>query len=80
MKQRLFSNWTFLRVFYLLMGIWVLVQSILTGQWLGIALGAYFAAMGLFAFGCAAGNCSIGTNRSKKYLQSEEEIDYEEIK
>ncbi len=27
-------------------------------QWYAIAIGVYFAAMGLFAFGCAAGNCT----------------------
>ena len=80
MKQRLFSNWTFVRVFYLLMGTWVLVQSVLAGQWLGVALGTYFAAMGLFAFGCAAGNCSVGSGKPKKIAQPEKEIDYEEIK
>ena len=67
MKQRLLSNWTFARFFYLLLGILMLVQSIWMGQWLGILMGSYFASMGLLAFGCAAGNCSINQyNKSKK--------------
>ncbi|MBK7469089.1 MAG: hypothetical protein IPJ43_21185 [Saprospiraceae bacterium] len=28
-------------------------------QWVGALLGAYFASIGLFAFGCAAGNCLV---------------------
>lgn len=58
MKQRVFSNWTFLRWMYLIIGVLLLVPSFLEGQWLGVVLGSYFAAMGLFAFGCAAGSCS----------------------
>ena len=57
MKERILTNWTFARVLYLLMGLFVIVQSAMSQQWLGILFGGYFAAMGLFAFGCASGNC-----------------------
>jgi hypothetical protein len=43
------------------MGILVIIQSAMISQWLGVVLGAYFASMGLFAFGCASGNC-LGEN------------------
>lgn len=59
MKQRLLTNWTFQRAVYVILGALILTQSIISRQWFGIALGGYFTAMGLFAFGCAAGNCSV---------------------
>lgn len=52
-------------------------------QWLGLAFGAYFASMGLFAFGCAGGNCFGGTCSAepKKFTKDKvEDVDYEEIK
>ncbi len=57
MRTRIFRNWTFRRGLFIAMGVFVIVQSIMNEQWLGIALGGYFAAMGIFAFGCTSGNC-----------------------
>ncbi len=61
-KQRITSRWNWIRIVYLILGISVIVQSIPIHQWMGVLFGAYFAAMGLFAFGCAAGNCYINNN------------------
>lgn len=60
MKQRLTTGWTLRRLIYLVMGAFLIAFSISEQQWFGIAFGAYFAAMGLFAFGCAGGNCYSG--------------------
>ena len=57
MKERIFSNWTFARALYLILGVAVIIQSLVSQQWFGVVFGGYFASMGLFAFGCAAGNC-----------------------
>jgi hypothetical protein len=57
MKQRILAGWNYIRVIYVLLGSFIIIQSVADGQWLGILFGGYFAAMGLFAFGCAAGNC-----------------------
>lgn len=57
MKNRILKNWTFSRILYLLIGIAIIIQSVLIQQWIGVILGGYFASMGLFAFGCASGNC-----------------------
>lgn len=59
MKTRILTGWTFTRALYFGAGIFLLVQSIMDGQWAGILFGGYFAAMGLFAFGCAGGNCAV---------------------
>lgn len=60
-KQRILSNWTFMRVIYLIIGCIVVIHSIIQQQWFGVAIGFYFAAMGLFGLGCAAGNCFGGS-------------------
>lgn len=84
MKQRILSNWTFTRALYLVLGIVVMVQSVMSEQWFGLAFGAYFASMGLFAFGCAAGHCYGTAPSSKSYAQSNapiiEDVEFEEVK
>lgn len=59
MKDRLLSGWSFRRVLYLLVGAMVILFAIQEQRWWAILLGGYFAAMGLFAFGCASGTCSV---------------------
>jgi len=83
MKERILTGWTFQRGLYLIIGDIVIVQSILDKQWFVVVLGAYFAAMGLFAFGCAAGNCFGGNCNYKPEQKSKtkiEDVDFEEVK
>jgi hypothetical protein len=61
MWDRILKGWTFQRAFYLLVGGAISVYSLLQQEWIGLAIGSYFGAMGLFSFGCAAGNCAGGT-------------------
>jgi len=83
MKERLLTGWSFQRVLFLVIGSFILIQSINDGQWFGIIFGLYFASMGLFAIGCAAGNC-YGVNRNfddnKKATTSITDVEYEEVK
>lgn len=65
MKQRILTGWTFARALYALLGIAIMVQSIIQREWFGIPLGAYFASMGIFAFGCAAGACFGGSCQTR---------------
>jgi len=60
MKERILTNWSIIRVVYLLLGSLIIIQSVVAREWLLVAFGGYFAAMGLFAFGCASGNCAGG--------------------
>lgn len=83
MKERILTGWTLTRVLYLIMGTYIVVQSVLEQQWIGILLGGYFASMGLFAFGCAAGNCGVGRySQIHKNHDSAtfEEVVFEEVK
>lgn len=55
--KRILIGWTMTRVLFLLLGVVMVAQSVWDKQWIGAILGSYFAAMGLFSFGCAAGHC-----------------------
>ncbi len=63
--ERVLRGWTVTRVVYFLLGSVIVWQSISDSQWIGVLLGGYFAAMGVFAFGCAAGNCYGGQCRTE---------------
>ena len=83
MKERIITNWTFTRILFLIVGITFIVQSVMSRQWYGIVFGGYFASMGLFAFGCASGNCYGGNRAStskQKQNTSIKEVKFEEVK
>lgn len=80
MKERLLTGWTFTRVLYVVLGSLVIAESVAERQWLGVGFGFYFAAMGLFAIGCAAGNCYTGFSGNKTDAAEIQEIQFEEIK
>ena len=60
MINRLTTGWTWIRAAYLFIGLWVMIRSGFEGQWVGILLGAWPAAMGLFGLACAGGSCENG--------------------
>ena len=83
MKNRVLSGWSFQRVLYLILGGIVIVHSVIEKQWIGVLLGGYFAAMGLFAFGCAAGSyfcedCSAEPGQNSK--TNTQDVEFEEVK
>ena len=83
MKERILSRWSFGRVLYLVAGSFIIIQSIWEKQLVGVAIGGYFSAMGLFAFGCAAGNCfgsNCATEPIPKTGTNRTVIDFEEVK
>jgi hypothetical protein len=73
MKDRLLKGWTFIRVFYLAMGLIIATHSAMNMEWMGAVLGAYFASMGLFSFGCASGQCTV-QYRQTLVNESKEEL------
>lgn len=72
MIKRITSAWSFRRVLYLGLGILLIVQSAVNDMWFGVFFGAYFAAMGLFAFGCAGGHCAIDTSQDKSAVTDQD--------
>ena len=83
MIKRILTGWTFTRWFYVLIGGMIIAQSIAGKQWFEAAIGAYFASMGIFAFGCASGGCFGGhcsSQPEEKPGTQNEEVKFEEIK
>ncbi|HUM52494.1 MAG TPA: hypothetical protein PK431_11795 [Chitinophagales bacterium] len=80
MKNRILTGWNFQRAFYLLMGLFVIVNAIMTKQWFGAIFGAYFASMGLFSFGCAAGACYTSNNTQTPTTNDIQNVEFEEVK
>lgn len=83
LKQRILTGWTVTRALYLGMGITIIINSFMSQQWFAVLFGAYFASMGLFSFGCAAGACLGGNGNTEPTRQNKtriEDIEFEEIK
>lgn len=80
MKQRLLKNWTPIRVMYLLMGLAMVGYSINEQMWAGVLFGAYFASMGLFAFGCAGGQCFTPPPARERRPSAGGDAVFEEVK
>jgi len=65
------------------MGITTIVMAVDMHEWLLGLMGAYFAAMGIFSFGCAGGNCYTGySNKFRKESSNSNtsDIQFEEVK
>ena len=81
--QRILTGWTVIRALYLVIGVFVIVQSIMESQFVGILFGGYFTSMAVFNYGCAAGACYTGANttQTNAKLKSETlDVTYEEVK
>lgn len=57
MKNILLS-WNSRRIAYLVGGVVFMIIAIKDQSWWMLIPGAYFAAMAVFGFGCASGNCN----------------------
>lgn len=74
------SNWNFMRIIRLFLGIIVIIQGIQTQQWMVVALGVLFTLMPLFNIGyCGTAGC-ITTYSTSKFKKTTEDITYEEVK
>lgn len=77
MKQVIFSNWNFMRFLRLGLGIAIIVQSVMAGNWTMGILGLLFTAMPVFNIGCCGtAGCNVPT---KKTSDTTKEISYEEV-
>lgn len=77
MKQVIFSNWNFMRFLRLGLGIAIIVQSAIAGNWTMAILGLLFTAMPVFNIGCCG---TAGCNTPiKKTSETTKDISYEEV-
>ncbi len=71
-------NWNLMRIFRLVLGIFIIVQGTLGQEWLLVGFGSLFSLMPLFNIGCCGvSGCYIPAPKSD---QKTEDIMYEEIK
>lgn len=78
MKQAILSNWNFMRFIRLALGVFILVQAVMAGDWAMGLLGAAFTSMPLFNIGCCgAGGCN--TTPTNKTSETTKNISYEEV-
>ncbi|OJU74805.1 MAG: hypothetical protein BGO09_04320 [Bacteroidetes bacterium 47-18] len=73
------SNWNFMRIVRLALGIMIIVQGIQVQEWLFVVLGGLFSLMPVLNIGCcSASGCSTQIPKNNKNVT--EEIAYEEVK
>ena len=61
-----FRNWNIIRLLRLLVGIFVMIQAVISGEWVFIFLGGLFALMPLMNVGCGASGCQIPQTKKDK--------------
>ncbi len=77
MKQVIFSNWNFMRFLRLILGIAIIVQSAMSGDWTMGIVGLLFTAMPVFNIGCCGtAGC---TSPAKKTYETKNDVTYEEV-
>lgn len=76
MKERVLSNWNWLRFIRLFIGIIAVIQGISQGETLLIIAGIFLLLSALLNFGCC-GSTGCPISFSKK--QTGKEVEYEEV-
>lgn len=77
MKQTIFSNWTFIRIFRLGIGFAIFIQAIIAKDILFGLIGILFTGMAIFNQGCCStAGCITAT---KKSIEPAKDITYEEV-
>lgn len=82
MKDRIISRWNLMRLIWLALGIFIIIQGIVTREWIFAIMGGLFALMPLLNIGCCgAAGCNT-VNRGMLGARSAgktTEISYEEV-
>lgn len=76
-KQAILSNWNFMRFLRLALGIAIIVQSAIAGNWAMAVVGLLFTAMPVFNIGCC-GTAGCATP-VKKSSETTKDTRYEEV-
>lgn len=76
------KGWNFMRLLRLAIGIFIIVQGIMMGEWMLAVLGVLFSIMPVLNVGCGgvAGSCNRPFSQSYKTNRLSEDISYEEVK
>ena len=66
MLKTIFTNWNFMRTIRLILGVYIIIQSFQTQQYIMIIPGVVFTIMALFRVGCCGNNgCAIPTKKQE---------------
>lgn len=77
MADRILSGWNIMRMVRLALGIFIIVQGIVTKEWMFALLGVVFAIIPLLNIGCCGtSGCGVPVSKSQK---ESEDITYEEV-
>jgi hypothetical protein len=71
-------NWGFMRVLRLALGIFIIVQGVVVGDWLFVGAGVLFSLMPIMNMDCcSASGCNTPVSKSRKKVG---DITYEEVR
>lgn len=66
MFQKIIHNCTFIRFIRLILGVFIIIQSVQTQNYWMILPGILFSAMALFNTSCCGASCSVPIKNKKK--------------
>ncbi|MFN8248774.1 MAG: hypothetical protein U0T68_07500 [Ferruginibacter sp.] len=76
--KNIFSNWNFMRVLRLALGIFIIAQGIVAQDWIFIIAGSIFSLMPILNMGCCAtSSCSV--QQYRKASKNISDSSYEEV-
>lgn len=79
MKEMLMQSWSFMRIFRVVMGAYILVTSLMEQQYVFALIGGFFLYQGVTNTGCAA-CAAVPVKETSADKDAVHEITYEEIK
>lgn len=80
MIQSISSNWNFFRGLRLALGVFIIIQGIVSRDSFSVLIGTLFGGMALFNVGCCGtAGCASNIDQNVK-PNTTEEIKYEEVK
>ena len=77
MKEIIFSNWNFMRIFRLVLGLIIVIQAINANDKMMLFFGGLFIILPLFNLGCC-GSSYVPNYSKEKSIKNE--FNYEEVK
>lgn len=78
-RQRLLTNWHFMRVLRLILSVWILGMAVSAHDWLMGIFGAFFFYTALLGVGCC-GPAGCYVKKDKKSAKDNIDVEYQEMK
>lgn len=77
MRQNITSNWNFMRIIRLLLGIAIIVQAIVMKDWAVGILGIIFSSLPIFNIGCCGSRaCNVASKKTSEIVR---DVTYDEV-